>query len=158
MKSALRAFAAALFAAWFLPVAAQSLEQPVVLAASPGGAAQAVGSIVLFVAPVGGGRHVGFIVNRPSDVPLGKLFPNPKTGEPVYIGGPLDMEVVFALVQRKLSPGENSLELMPGLYAAYEAPVVARIIESDPQHARFFAGFVAWRPGELRWQQQRQSI
>jgi hypothetical protein len=37
VKSALRAFAAALFAAWFLPVAAQSLEAPVLLAARPEG-------------------------------------------------------------------------------------------------------------------------
>lgn len=154
MRSAVRTFAAALLAAWFMPAAAQSLERPLILAASPGAGAQTVGSIVLLVAPVGGDKHIGFIVNRPSEVPLGKLFPNlpasQETGEPLYIGGPLEMEVVFALVQRPLSPGGNSLQVMPGLYAAYEPAVVDRIIDSDPQHARFFAGFMAWRPGELQ--------
>jgi putative AlgH/UPF0301 family transcriptional regulator len=38
---------------------------------------------------------------------------------------------------------------MPGLFAAYEAPVVDGIIESGGQRARFVAGLVAWRPGEL---------
>lgn len=38
---------------------------------------------------------------------------------------------------------------MPGLYATFEAEVVDNIIESDAQHARFVAGLVAWRPGEL---------
>jgi len=154
MRSALRAFAAALFATWLLPVAAQTLDEPVMLAASPGAGAEAVGSIVLFVAPVAGGGHVGFIVNRPSELTLGKLYPehaaSQKIGEPLYIGGPLEMQAVFALVQRQVTPGGHSLEVMPGLYAAYEAAVVDRIIESDPQHARFFAGFMAWRPGELQ--------
>ena len=38
---------------------------------------------------------------------------------------------------------------MFGLYAAYETAVVDRVIESDPQHARFVAGLVVWKPGEL---------
>lgn len=154
MKYIVRAFAAALVAAWLVSVAAQSLDQPLILVARPGAGAQAVGSVVLVVAPVTGGQHVGFVVNRPSEVTLGKLFPDHpasrKIVDPVYVGGPLQREVIFALVQRRQSPAGKSLQVMPGLYAAYEAAVVDRVIESEPQHARFFAGFVAWRPGELQ--------
>lgn len=153
MKSAVRSFTAALLAAWLLPVAAQSLDEPVILLARPGAAAQAIGSIVLVVAPIGDGEYVGFIVNRPSELTLGKLFPehapSRKVVDPVYLGGPVSPELLFALVQRRESPGGNSLQLMPGLYAACEAAVVDRVIESDPQHARFVAGLVAWQPGEL---------
>jgi putative AlgH/UPF0301 family transcriptional regulator len=42
------------------------------------------------------------------------------------------------------------MELMPGLYAAFDGDTVDRIIESQPERARFVAGLVAWRPGELR--------
>jgi putative AlgH/UPF0301 family transcriptional regulator len=154
MKSAVRVFAAALLAAWLLPVAAQSLDEPVIVVATPGAGAQAVGAIVLVVAPVGDGQHVGFAVNQPSDVTLGKLFPghppSRKVVDPVYLGGPVRPELIFALVERRESPGGNSLQMMPGLYAAYETAVVDRVIESDPQHARFVAGLVAWRPGELQ--------
>jgi putative transcriptional regulator len=40
--------------------------------------------------------------------------------------------------------------MMPGLFAAFDAAVVDRIIESEPTRARFVAGLVAWRAGELR--------
>ena len=33
------------------------------------------GSTVLIVRPLGEGRHIGFIVNKPTSVTLGKLFP-----------------------------------------------------------------------------------
>ena len=149
----MRAFTIALFLCWIAPAAAQSLEQPLILVARPGAAAQAVGPLVLVVAPLGDGQHVGFVVNRPTGVTLDKVFPDhgpsQKIVDPVYAGGPLSPEVIFALVQRRDSPGGNSLQLMPGLYAAYETAVVDRVIESDPQHARFVAGLVVWRPGEL---------
>jgi putative AlgH/UPF0301 family transcriptional regulator len=41
------------------------------------------------------------------------------------------------------------------LYLAVDSQVVDRIIESEPQHARFFAGMVLWKPGELREEMKR---
>lgn len=38
---------------------------------------------------------------------------------------------------------------MPGLFAAYEESTVDRIIASGADRARFVAGLVVWRPGEL---------
>jgi putative AlgH/UPF0301 family transcriptional regulator len=52
-------------------------------------------------------------------------------------------------VQRPASGADNSFELLPGLSVAYESAAVERIIEADPEHARFVAGLVAWQPGEL---------
>ena len=34
--------------------------------------------------------------------------------------------------------------------SAFDAAVVDRVIETEPEHARFVAGLVAWQPGELR--------
>jgi hypothetical protein len=56
---------------------------------------------------------------------------------------------MFALVQRPTSPVCNSFEIMPGLYAAFETDVVDRIIESEPERAKFMAGLVAWSADEL---------
>ena len=58
-------------------------------------------------------------------------------------------ELIFALVERATSPGGKSLPVMPGLYAAIEQKTVDKIIRDEPGDARFFAGFVAWQPGEL---------
>lgn len=150
----MRAVLIALFFVVSVPLAgAADLDRPLVLVAKPQLRDQIFGTTVLVVAPLGGGQHVGFIVNRPTNATLGKLFPehgpSQKIVDPIYLGGPVAPGLIFALVQRASSPGGNSFELMPGLYAAYESAVVDRIIESEAQHARFVAGLVAWRPGEL---------
>jgi putative transcriptional regulator len=150
----MRAFLAALLTSWLLPAAAADLGKPLMLVAKPELRDQLFGASVLVVAPVGGDQHVGFIVNRPTSATLGKLFPehapSQKVVDPVHLGGPLESGLIFALVQRPSNPGGNSFEIMPGLYAAFEAEVIDRIIESEPERAKFMAGFVAWRPGELR--------
>jgi putative transcriptional regulator len=154
MKSAVRAFALALLAAWLFPAAAANLDEALILVARPEVGDQVFAHTVLVVVPAGGGRHAGFIVNRPSRITLGKVFPgyapSQKLVDPLYMGGPVEPGMVFALVQRQASPGGNSFEALPGLYLAYESAVLDRIIESDTQHARFVAGMVTWRPGELQ--------
>lgn len=112
------------------------------------------GSTILFAKPLGGDRHVGFILNKPTRVTLGKLFPehppSAKVAEPVYLGGPFGREVIFALVQRSRHPGGRSVRIMDDLFLAFDTPIVDRIIEKEPDRARFFAGLVVWRQGELR--------
>ena len=114
---------------------------------------QLYGSTILIVKPLGEDRHVGFIINKPTQMTLGKLFPNhapsQKVTDPVYLGGPFNSQVIFALVQRANSPGGRSVRLGQDLYLAVDSQVVDRIIETQPQSARFFAGMVLWKPGEL---------
>ena len=110
------------------------------------------GNTILIAKPLGDERHVGFIVNKPTTMTLGKLFPkhlpSQKVVDPVYLGGPTGPEVIFAMVKGP-SPGGRSVQLTPGLYLAFDSNVVDRIIESQPQQARFFAGMVLWQPQEL---------
>lgn len=109
---------------------------------------------VLVVRPMGGDQHVGVIINRPTKMTLGQLFPEHKPSQmvrdPVYLGGPSSPSVIFALVNRPASPGGKSLRLLPELYMAFETATVDSIIEKEPKHARFVAGLVTWQPGELR--------
>lgn len=127
--------------------------KPAILVAKPELRDPLYGASVLVVTPLGGGQHVGFIVNQPTDFTLAKLFPehaaSHKVVEPIYLGGPVASGAIFALVRSPSSPGGNSFEIMPGLFAAYEAVVVDRVIESHAEQARFVAGLVAWRAGEL---------
>ncbi len=117
------------------------------------------GSSILIAKPVGNDRHVGFILNRPTQVTLGRLFPehaaSHKVPDPIYLGGPFNTEFIFALVQRGDSPGGRSIQMTQDLYLATDAPTVDRIIEGEAAHARFLAGLVAWRPGELREELKR---
>ena len=110
-------------------------------------------STVLLVRPLGGDRHVGVIINKPTQMTLGKLFPShapsQKVVDPVFLGGPVGSEVIFALVHRKESPGSRSLRITPELYLATDSRVVDKIIETGTSEARFFAGMVLWNQGEL---------
>lgn len=111
------------------------------------------GSTILIARPIGEDRHVGFIVNKPTTMTLGKLFPkdgpSQKVLDPVFLGGPTGPEVIFAMVRGAKSPGGRSLQLTPGLYVAFDSSIVDHIIATQPQEARFFAGMVMWAPGEL---------
>ena len=133
---------------------AEELAEPIILVAKPELRDKLYGSAILVVTPLGGDQHVGFIVNRPTTTSLGAVFPehgpSQKVVDPVYLGGPVGTQLIFAMVQRPDSPGGNSLAVMPGLFVAFDAEVVDHIIESEADHARFRAGLVAWRPGELQ--------
>jgi putative transcriptional regulator len=111
------------------------------------------GASILIAKPIGDARHVGFIMNKPTNMTLGKLFPkhgpSQKVIDPVYLGGPMGPEVIFAMVKDLKSPGGRSMQLANGVYLAYDSAVVDRIIETEPQQARFFAGMVLWAPSEL---------
>ena len=52
---------------------AADVHEPVLLVAKPE-LGEFYRSTVLFVRPMGSGRHVGFIINRPTPMTLGKLF------------------------------------------------------------------------------------
>ena len=144
-------FAMLLSAAAAVPAA--DLSKPLILVAAPELHDPVYGATVIVVAPLGDDEHIGFIVNRPSPLTLGKVFPedgpSQKVHDPVYLGGPYEPGLVFALVERAKSPGGKSLEVLPGLYAAADAATVDTIIRADAAAARYVAGFVAWQPGEL---------
>ena len=138
---------------WACAAGAAELSRPLVLVAAPELKDPLYGRSVLVVTPFGRRQHIGFIVNRPTDLTLGKIFPkhapSQKVVDPVFLGGPVDANAIFALVAQAENPGGSSIEVMPGLYAAHDAAVVDKIIEGNPQGARFVAGLVVWRPGEL---------
>ena len=108
---------------------------------------------VILALPIEGGRHIGIVLNRPSRRTLAQLFPDhepsKQIAEPVFFGGPMSQRAIFALVRGGEKPGRGSLRIMDDLYLALTTISVDRIIEQQPREARFFAGNVIWRPGEL---------
>jgi putative transcriptional regulator len=148
-------FAVALIACAPPARAADLGAEPVMLVAKPAlQADQLYHSTILIVKPMGDDQHIGFIVNKPTPLTLGRLFPDhepsQKVTEPVYLGGPVSTEVLFALVQRPERPGARSMQITPDLYAVVDRVGVDDIIEKESDHARFYAGLVLWQPGELR--------
>lgn len=140
--------------------AAQAADESVMLVARPELQGDPLySSTILIAKPLPDGRALGFIVNRPTSVKLGELFPqdapSQKVVEPVFVGGPVATNMVFALVQTADSPGEGAVKLAPDLYLAIDAALVDKVIQAQPEQARFFAGFVVWEPGELNAELKR---
>ncbi len=131
------------------PARAQDLDKPVMLVAVP--ALQGLFRETTLVAVPVSGTHIGFILNRASAFKMQTLFPghepSAKVIAPVYFGGPEMSEAIFAVVRG--DPGAKAMRLFGELFVVSSSDAVDRIIEQTPNDARYFAGFVGWRPGEL---------
>ena len=131
----------------------EALSQAAFLVATDRLAGSPYEETVLVVAPLAEGGHVGFIVNRPTGVKLQDLFPghapSRKVLSPIYVGGPVLPEAVFALARKAPKGNGSVIALMPGLVAVLDRVSVDRVIESAPNEAHYFVGMVIWAPGEL---------
>ena len=142
-----------LFASMTGAARAVDLSQAVILVASD----RLVGSIyeqtVILAAPLPQGGHLGFIVNRPTHVKLETLFPQqPATrnvADPVYAGGPILSNAVFAVTRKAPDNNGNFFSPMPGLVVVIDSATVDRIIETAPNDARYFVGLMFWAPDDL---------
>ena len=144
---------AALSAVFFLASATAAPGDTVLLVAKRSFEDPVYGSTIVLARPVQGGGHVGFIVNKPTKLNLAELFPehepSKKVADPLFLGGTVDMNLVFALVETHGARKDGAVRIAPDLFLAYETKTVDRIIESESDHARFFLGMVVWRPGQL---------
>jgi len=114
---------------------------------------------VVLAAPAPNSGHVGVILNRPTRRSLSSLFPehepSKKVIDPVRYGGPFSRGALVALVRSKDTPGDGSVQLMKNLYLAFRVNTIDHIIESTPNDARYYVGYVGWRPGELKAEIER---
>jgi putative transcriptional regulator len=133
---------------------ARAQDDAILLVANPGFRDLEWRQTVIVVAPAPNGGHVGVIINRPTRRSLASLFPehepSKKVLDPVYYGGPFSRGALVALVHADAEPGAGTVPFMPHLYLAFRANVIDHVIETTPNDARYFVGYVGWRPGELR--------
>src|SRR5688572_8436933 len=108
---------------------AQPVAKPVLLVASP--ALQGLYRETTLIAVPAGNGHLGFIVNRVTDVKLAALFPehapSAKVADPVYFGGPEMVDAIFAVVRR--NPGADAVRLVGELFVVSGSDAVDRVIE-----------------------------
>jgi putative transcriptional regulator len=154
MASALRSLVFLLLAAAAGLAGAQAQDEAILLVAHPAFRDLEYRQTVLIAAPAPNGGHVGVILNRPTRRSLGSLFPehepSKKVVEPVFYGGPFSRGALVALVRAEAAPGSGSVLLMKNLYLAFRANTIDHVIETTPNEARYFVGYVGWRPGELK--------
>ena len=116
----------------------------VILVASPGLRDADYQRTVVLVVPVENDRHIGVIVNRPTQRTLASLFPehqpSKKVVEPVFFGGPMQRGAVVAVVKGENSAGKGTILLTKEIYLAMTVSVVDKVIEDSPNEARYYVG------------------
>jgi putative transcriptional regulator len=134
-------------------------DDAVVLVADPDLVDPVYAHTVLLATPMDDGSYIGVIVNRPTRQSLSSLFPehepSKKVHDPVYFGGPMLTQVIFALVHSDQSPGEGTLKMSNGLFLAIKETTIDHVIENTPNDAHYYVGTVMWQPGQLQQEIRR---
>jgi len=95
---------------------------------------------------------VGLIVNRQSDVPLSKLFPDLKggTSDPIFQGGPVSPELALALIRTSSKP-EKGTHITEDVYVSGSKDLIEKSVTSHTPASKFrlYLGYAGWAPGQL---------
>ena len=111
------------------------------------------GSIVLVMNNLGT-ASVGVIINRPTQVPVSRLFPDLKRLAPlsdkVYFGGPVEFETVWFLF-RSATPPKDAIQVLDGVYISAKRELLHELLGRDKpmDGLRIFIGHAGWAPGQL---------
>jgi putative transcriptional regulator len=136
---------------------AQDGARTVILVARPGLSDANFRESVVLVTQDEHTAATGVIINRPTDRSLAQLLPGDRFkrfDEPVFFGGPVAANGLFAVFFADRDPGQ-SLAMLPGLYFAIRPDTIDALIGNPPPRIRFFAGYSGWAPGQLRAEFER---
>jgi putative transcriptional regulator len=111
------------------------------------------GAVVLVMNNLGPGP-VGVIINRPTQVPVARLFPElenlAQLRDKVYFGGPVEFGSVWFLF-RAAKPPEHAIRACDGVYFSANRELLIQLLHRDKpmDGLRIFIGYSGWGPGQL---------
>lgn len=96
---------------------------------------------------------VGLMVNRRSKVPVSQALQELKTAaghsEPVFIGGPVELNTVMALARASKEP-EGGTAVLGNIYVIGSKTGLEKALGGpDPKAVRTYLGYVGWGPHQL---------
>lgn len=136
---------------------AQAPSKPIFLIARPGLPDPNFRESVVLVVNSDRGDATGVIINRPTDRSLADILPGERFGaftDPIYFGGPVAMQGLFALFEAPAYSGP-ALPMLPGVWLAVRPDSVDALLDKPPARIRFFSGYSGWGPGQLRGELDR---
>jgi putative transcriptional regulator len=101
-----------------------------------------------------GPAPVGVVINRPTPLPVARLFPDLKRlaelRDRVYFGGPVEFGSVWFLF-RASKPPEHAVRACDGVYLSASRELLLRLLGRDKpmDGLRIFMGHSGWGPGQL---------
>lgn len=95
---------------------------------------------------------VGLILNRPSEIPLSKVFPDVRhaSRDPVYLGGPVETTAAAALLRLPQKANE-AISVLADIYITGARNLIEKSVASrtDPSKFRIYLGYAGWAAGQL---------
>ena len=98
---------------------------------------------------------VGLIINKPTHLTLGRLFPESPAmkgrKELAYFGGPVGVRTPSAVFRSSTEPS-SAVRLYGNVYLTFDSDLIAKTFDDlqTASHARLFLGRAQWAPGQLR--------
>jgi putative transcriptional regulator len=111
-------------------------------------------TVILMLPPTQLPLVAGVVINKPTTIPLPKLFPRaPALRNPVnaYFGGPVEITEP-SLVVRAAEPSGNVTRLFDDVYVSTDPGSIAKLLKDEPQPAknlRVFFGRAQWTLDQL---------
>jgi putative transcriptional regulator len=107
---------------------------------------------------------VGVIVNKPTIIPVSRLFPDieklAQLDDKVHFGGPLATDSVSFLFRADEAPAHAGvMEVFSGVYFSVNQELLAELLRRDKPMAglRIFLGHSSWGPGQLEGEVARKD-
>jgi putative transcriptional regulator len=95
---------------------------------------------------------VGLMINRRTQIPVSRVFPKAKqaTGDPVYMGGPLEITGAQALL-RLSEKATQAAQVTGDVYVTASKELIENSVtsQSDPAKFRLYLGYAGWGPGQV---------
>ncbi|HET7214255.1 MAG TPA: YqgE/AlgH family protein [Terriglobia bacterium] len=119
-------------------------------------------SVVLMLPETQTQLVVGLIINKPTRLTVGKLFPDTPElrgqAEPVYFGGPVDVRTPSIVFQSSSAP-KDAIRLYGDVYLTFDSDLITKALQGPQSgsRARLFLGRAQWAPGQLQNEIQRGS-
>lgn len=98
---------------------------------------------------------LGLIVNRHTDVPIARLFENLKAakgrGDNIYLGGPVEISTVFALLESPDKP-KGAAQVFGETYLISTKEVLEKTVAAKPAPDVFhvYCGYAGWTNEQLK--------
>ena len=107
---------------------------------------------VVFITEYSDKGAVGFVLNKPVDLPLSEILTDfPNFNANVYVGGPVAKDTIhFLHTLGKLVP--NSVHVIDNIYWGGDFDSLKELINEgivEPSQVRFFLGYSGWSANQL---------
>jgi putative transcriptional regulator len=112
-------------------------------------------SVVMMLPTTDNPLIVGLIINKPTRMTLGKLFPESPAlkdrTEPAYFGGPVGVRVPSVVFHSRTAP-ERALRLYGNVYLTFDPDLITTAFQNSQQASspRLFLGRAQWAPAQLQ--------